>query len=199
VLRDAAEHSAQPADPVHGRAVLHPAVRQPIPGRPAHLLDDDQPLDGRAGDHHPADGAQAGTAAEALLAHPAERGNGGDRRSRALARACSCRRGRCSFRLERAAPCEAEEEARRPAVSEGETGREQRVEATGETVGEAKWQALRELERITPGLDKSAVRFEVVSEGERGLLGVGYAPARVVATVDAAAAPAPTALVAVDE
>jgi len=61
------------------------------------------------------------------------------------------------------------------------------VEATGETVGEAKWQALRELERLAPGLDKSAVRFEVVSEGERGLLGVGYAPARVVATVAAAA------------
>ncbi|MBV8064049.1 MAG: protein jag [Actinobacteria bacterium] len=57
------------------------------------------------------------------------------------------------------------------------------VEATGETVGEAKWAALRELERLHPGLDKSAVRFEVVTEGERGLLGVGYAPARVVAAV----------------
>jgi spoIIIJ-associated protein len=56
------------------------------------------------------------------------------------------------------------------------------VEATGETVGEAKWAALRELERRSPDLDKSSVRFEVVSEGERGLLGVGYAPARVVAT-----------------
>jgi spoIIIJ-associated protein len=62
------------------------------------------------------------------------------------------------------------------------------VEATGETVGEAKWAALRELERLRPGLDKGAVRFQVVSEGERGLLGVGYAPARVIATVDAAAA-----------
>jgi spoIIIJ-associated protein len=61
------------------------------------------------------------------------------------------------------------------------------VEATGETVGEAKWQALRELERLAPGLDKSAVRFEVVSEGERGLLGVGYAPARVVASAEATA------------
>ena len=56
------------------------------------------------------------------------------------------------------------------------------VEATGETVGEAKWAALRELERLRPGIDKAAVRFEVVTEGERGLLGVGYAPARVVAT-----------------
>jgi spoIIIJ-associated protein len=55
------------------------------------------------------------------------------------------------------------------------------VEATGETVGEAKWAALRELEQRYPALDKAAVRFEVVSEGERGLLGVGYKPARVVA------------------
>jgi spoIIIJ-associated protein len=67
------------------------------------------------------------------------------------------------------------------------------VEATGETVGEAKWSALRELEKLQPGLDKAAVRFQVVSEGERGLLGVGYAPARVIATVDAdkVAVPAP--------
>jgi spoIIIJ-associated protein len=68
---------------------------------------------------------------------------------------------------------------------------EVRVEATGETVGEAKWSALRELELLAPTLDKAAVRFEVVSEGERGLLGVGYAPARVVAVVDADVAEAP--------
>jgi spoIIIJ-associated protein len=59
------------------------------------------------------------------------------------------------------------------------------VEATGETVGEAKWAALRELERLNPALDKAAVRFQVVAEGERGLLGVGYTPAKVVATVEA--------------
>ena len=64
------------------------------------------------------------------------------------------------------------------------------VEMTGETVGEAKWAALRELERRRPGLDKEAVRFQVVSEGERGLLGVGYEPARVIASVNEAAAPA---------
>jgi spoIIIJ-associated protein len=66
------------------------------------------------------------------------------------------------------------------------------VEATGETVGEAKWSALRELERQRPGLDKSAVRFQVVSEGERGLLGVGFTPARVIAIVSADAATATT-------
>jgi spoIIIJ-associated protein len=64
------------------------------------------------------------------------------------------------------------------------------VEATGETVGEAKWKALRDLERLAPGLDKASVQFQVVSEGERGLLGVGYQPARVVATVPAEAVPA---------
>jgi spoIIIJ-associated protein len=62
------------------------------------------------------------------------------------------------------------------------------VEATGETVGEAKWKALRDLERLAPAIDKAAVRFQVVSEGERGLLGVGYTPARVVASVAAGAA-----------
>jgi spoIIIJ-associated protein len=61
------------------------------------------------------------------------------------------------------------------------------AEATGETVGEAKWAALRELERRHPGLDKTAVRFEVVAEGERGILGVGYEPARVLAHLPAEA------------
>jgi spoIIIJ-associated protein len=58
------------------------------------------------------------------------------------------------------------------------------VEATGESVGEAKWSAVRELQRRVPGLDRDAIRFQVVSEGERGLLGVGYTPASVVATAD---------------
>jgi spoIIIJ-associated protein len=72
------------------------------------------------------------------------------------------------------------------------------AEATGETVGEAKWAALRELERRHPGLDKGAVQFEVVAEGERGILGVGYEPARVVAHLPAEAAEAAAAAV-VDE
>jgi len=62
------------------------------------------------------------------------------------------------------------------------------VETTGETVGEAKWAALRELESRVPGLDREQVEFQVVSEGERGLLGVGFTPARVVASVAAAQA-----------
>jgi spoIIIJ-associated protein len=65
--------------------------------------------------------------------------------------------------------------------------RELTVEATGETVGEAKWRALKELERRAPAVDKAAVRFQIVSEGERGLLGVGFEPARVLASVAALA------------
>jgi spoIIIJ-associated protein len=65
------------------------------------------------------------------------------------------------------------------------------VESTGETVGEAKWKALRDLERLAPGIDKANVRFQIVSEGERGLLGVGYTPARVIAAADAPDAPEP--------
>lgn len=63
-----------------------------------------------------------------------------------------------------------------------------RVEATGETVGEAKWNAMRELGQLVPGFDRESVRFQVVSEGERGLLGVGYTPAHVVAEVNASPA-----------
>jgi spoIIIJ-associated protein len=63
------------------------------------------------------------------------------------------------------------------------------VEATGETVSEAKWKALRELERLEPSVDKTAVRFQVLEEGNRGLLGVGYSPARVVATAEGSATP----------
>ena len=51
------------------------------------------------------------------------------------------------------------------------------VEASGETVGEAKWSALRELERLAPGLDRDAVRFQVVTRGRarpaRGRLRAG--------------------------
>ena len=73
------------------------------------------------------------------------------------------------------------------------------AEATGETVGEAKWAALRELERRHPGLDKAAVQFEVVAEGERGILGVGYEPARVVAHLPAEAAKAAAANTTADD
>lgn len=63
------------------------------------------------------------------------------------------------------------------------------VEGTGETVGEARWAAIRELERRYPGLDKDAVDVQVLSEGERGLMGVGREPARVIARLTDLPAP----------
>ena len=74
-------------------------------------------------------------------------------------------------------------------MTEQEAETQRQVEAEGETVGEAKWSALRELERRFPGVDKSNVRFAVVSEGERGLLGVGHVPARVIARLTSMPAP----------
>jgi spoIIIJ-associated protein len=76
------------------------------------------------------------------------------------------------------------------------------VETSGETIGEARWAALHELERRFPSLDRAAVEFVVLSEGERGLLGVGYEPARVLASVmvdgDAAAPALPAQTVSDD-
>ena len=63
------------------------------------------------------------------------------------------------------------------------------VEGTGETVGEAKWSALRELEKRFPGLDRHAVEVQVLSAGERGLMGIGREPARVIATLGATPTP----------
>lgn len=68
-----------------------------------------------------------------------------------------------------------------------------RVEALGETVGEAKWAALRELEALAGEVDREHVRFEVLAEGERGLLGIGHAPARVAASVPASQVEPPPA------
>jgi spoIIIJ-associated protein len=66
------------------------------------------------------------------------------------------------------------------------------AEGAGETVGEARWAALRELERLEPGLDRGTVEYVVLSEGERGLLGLGREPARVIARAQGGAgAPAP--------
>lgn len=75
----------------------------------------------------------------------------------------------------------------------GEPDARESVEASGETVGEAKWAALRELERLYPGLEKANVRFTVVSEGERGLLGVGHVPAKVLALLEGPAPEPPKA------
>jgi spoIIIJ-associated protein len=54
------------------------------------------------------------------------------------------------------------------------------AEASGDSVGEAKWAAMKELEPRFPGITSDCVDFEVVDDGADGL-------ASVVATVDEAA------------
>src|SRR5439155_18206449 len=135
--------------------------------------------DGRPGADHPAADAEdaSSRSLQANVAYAAEGRRGRQRREAGDARRVEDGR----FTPVRAAAQGAPEEGHGTQAMTDVTG-----EATGETVGEAKWAALRELELRHPGLDKTAVQFEVVSEGERGLLGVGYAPARVVASVPAA-------------
>jgi spoIIIJ-associated protein len=77
-----------------------------------------------------------------------------------------------------------------------ESGAPVSVEGTGDTVGEARWAALRELERQLGTVDQATVEIVVISEGERGLLGVGKEPARVLARVSAPVASTPEVAVA---
>src|SRR5262249_2290211 len=101
-----------------------------------------------------------------------------------------------SFHRAAASAGAAQEETHKPAVTEAA---DLTTEATGETVGEAKWAALRELERRHPGPDRAGVRVEGVAEGGRGILGVGYEPARVVAHLPEEAAEAAASQVAVSD
>ena len=62
--------------------------------------------------------------------------------------------------------------------SHAEPGPEERsAEADGNTLGEAKWSVMKELEPRFPGVTANSVRFEVVEEGDGD-------PARVRGTVD---------------
>lgn len=55
------------------------------------------------------------------------------------------------------------------------------VEAEGTDADEARARALAEIRRQAPWIEPEAVSLQVVEEGERGLLGIGSRPARVVA------------------
>jgi spoIIIJ-associated protein len=61
------------------------------------------------------------------------------------------------------------------------SGGKARVEAEGSSVGEAKWAAMKELERAYPGLDVSHVEFELLAEA------AGETPAKVAAIADLSA------------
>src|SRR5215470_4247507 len=58
-----------------------------------------------------------------------------------------------------------------------------RTEAEGETLGEARFNALRALRDAKPDLAETDVDFEVLSEGRRTMLGRVTEPARVAASV----------------
>lgn len=61
------------------------------------------------------------------------------------------------------------------------------AEGTGDDVTAARQEALRSLVELAGELSESEVEFVVVSEGERGLMGVGRQPARVLARAQVAA------------
>jgi spoIIIJ-associated protein len=70
----------------------------------------------------------------------------------------------------------------RPAAADEPQSEALRAQGQGETVSEAKWQAMKELEGRLPGLTVDYVRFEVSAEpGSEG------APARVTAEADVTA------------
>ena len=73
-------------------------------------------------------------------------------------------------------PSDGRDEAPQPAEAE----REARAQAEGESVGAAKWAAMKELERGYPGIVVDHVEFEVIDEGD----GDGDRPARVSAVAD---------------
>src|SRR4051794_38360465 len=155
-VRDDGQDAAD--DVPHPAADLHLLPAQ-LPGGPGDLLGDDEPVDGRPGPCDAADDAQGSASAEALVPHSAE---GGDRPGWGGPRA-GAGTGRCAGRGARGAQAgQAEEEERRGAAVTDDGPLQ--VEATGETVGEAKWSALRELEKLQPGIDKGAVQFQGSSE-----------------------------------
>ncbi len=67
---------------------------------------------------------------------------------------------------------------------------ELRAEVEGSSVAEARARAIDEIRRQSPGLGEDEIAVQVVDEGERGLLGIGAKPARVVAFAEAPEAPA---------
>ena len=150
VLRPAAGDAEVAALPVHDPAGRVRPGDHPLPGRPAHVLDDDQPLDDRPGHRHPAADAQARTSTEAFVSDRAEGG----------AAAATERAGG-------GAEAEAGAGGRRPPrrVSARSEGRAMTVteplsvEATGETVGEAKWAGAARARAARAGLDKAAVQL----------------------------------------
>ena len=142
-----AEHGAAGDD--HGAPDrLHPFILS-FPSGPHDLLADDEPLDDRAGAHHSQAHAEAGAGSQEDEPDAAERAGGRvERRAWGLELEQA---GRGSRPHGPAAQGEAKARRRRKTEAMTDTTGV-RVEATGETVGEAKWAALRELEQLVPGV-----------------------------------------------
>lgn len=74
-----------------------------------------------------------------------------------------------------------------PLVDEAKAAARRTLSATGEgeTVGEARWNAMQALQLQANGhFDPDRVTISVVDEGTRGMLGIGTSPAVVTATLD---------------
>ena len=163
--------------------------RRALPDGPRPLLGDDQPLDGRPGLDHPPARAEdaAARAVRRRSAHVA--GPRGERAGRRDAATAPREARRCA-EAQAAGAAQPRRVKRKKGGAPPVTG-ELTVEATGETVSEAKWKALRELERLAPSLDKDAVRFQVLDGGPTAACSASATtPARVLATAAADAAEA---------
>ena len=180
-------HLLRAAVPLH-------LLRHQLPDRPDALLVDDEPLDGRPGPRHPPARPEAAAAAQANVEDAAQGGAPeaaplpeprtapAPRRSRPEAASSACGAGR------RRAPGRDGERAGRPSRR-----------TTASSRARARPSARRSGRRCAsssaafPGSTSRRVRFTVLSEGERGLLGVGQVPARVLAKVDEAGPARPPA------
>ena len=151
-------------------------VHHQLPGRPDALLADDEPVDDRPGARHPPADAEARAAREAELSHAREGRATTAARIRERLRRTAPRPQRC-LPASRSPARRAASSARRAAEGrsgdrdhrrgDGRDGR--RGEVDGTAGAAAPGSGPRPRRDPLPG----------VSEGERGLLGVGYTPASV--------------------
>ena len=116
-------------------------VDRALPGRPRPVLDDHEPVDGRPGARDAPPGAEAAARRRSA------------RRGRRRRRDAGYGGNGAKTEQPKPKPAQARASAAGRQAEEGGARSDRAtvtVEATGETVGEAKWKALRELERLHP-------------------------------------------------
>ena len=142
----AADPAARPADRLHP---VHPQ----LPVRPDDLLADDEPVDDGPGPRHAASSMPKPEPPPRSGAR-ARRRRTRRPRSRPTTATAPAHAGRpTAATADGARPPSQASSAKKGGAADGGAPMtdELSVEATGETVGEAKWAALRELERLAPG------------------------------------------------